>query len=584
MKLLLLVLIQFLSIETFGQKEVSNWYFGLTGLDFNCNPPKQISTSLNFGPIEGCSSISDSIGNLLFYTDGFNVFDKSHQQMLNGNNIGIDSSCFGSSTQGALIVKQPLQDSIYYIFTTDCAENYLANGFNYSIVNMNLNNGNGAVVTKKQPLLGKVCEKVAATRHSNGTDVWILTHEWGNNKFYGYLLTASGLQNSPVVSSTGRIQLPSDTTVNYPECAARGHMKFSPQGDKLLVLSVSDCHEFVSYPEIFSFDNYSGNVSYKYKINTQDSAKYYAGSFSPNGNLVYLSSGWYGFYIHQFNLISNDSTIISNSKYNALLDPFNLSTDNPGALQIGPNGKLYNTSRFYGLNIIHNPNNYGPSCNFELKAIELNTVCPIAFSQFGLPNNDESFYLNSFNGSTCDSIHIVDFSYQDSCINVPIQFTDNSYLYPDIINNWLWDFGDPVSGSANFSQLKDPLHTFSNYGIFPVKLIIYTDTLLFCKTDTIVKNININCVLNTNEINSNNIHLSVFPNPFTTEAILKTDFLLTDASLTLTTIFGQSVLRMENINGQNITIERKNISSGVYFLNLYQDYKLLTTKRIIVLD
>ena len=225
-----------------GQKEVSKWFFGnYGGLDFMCNPPLPMTGNINqFMAEEGTSSIADTAGNLLFYTDGYKIFDRTHQVMLNGKDVGQDSSCTGSSTQGALIVKLPMQDSLYYVFTTDCAENKLANGFCYSIVNMKLNGGKGAVILKKQKLLNKVCEKVAATRHANGSDVWIVTHEWGTNRFCSFLLNSSGLNATPVNSFCGRIQLPLDTTDNYPaspypECAARGYMKFSPPGDRLVV-------------------------------------------------------------------------------------------------------------------------------------------------------------------------------------------------------------------------------------------------------------------------------------------------------------------------------------------------------------
>lgn len=121
MKNCLLIITFFLSINTYGQKEMSKWFFGYyAGLDFMCNPPMPLSGNINkFIPEEGCSSIADSVGNLLFYTDGYQVFDCTHQIIPNGMDIGQDSTCYGSSTQGALIVKKPMQDSLYYIFTTD---------------------------------------------------------------------------------------------------------------------------------------------------------------------------------------------------------------------------------------------------------------------------------------------------------------------------------------------------------------------------------------------------------------------------------------------------------------------------------
>jgi hypothetical protein len=65
-------------------KQNNIWYFGdKAGLDFNTEPP----TVLEDGEInasEGCSVIADNNGNLLFYTDGITVWDKTHTAMPNG--------------------------------------------------------------------------------------------------------------------------------------------------------------------------------------------------------------------------------------------------------------------------------------------------------------------------------------------------------------------------------------------------------------------------------------------------------------------------------------------------------------------
>jgi hypothetical protein len=66
----------FLPHIVWGQKEATIWYFGnKAGLDFNFSPPKAISNP-NMNTSEGCSSISDRSGNILFYTDGKTVWNK----------------------------------------------------------------------------------------------------------------------------------------------------------------------------------------------------------------------------------------------------------------------------------------------------------------------------------------------------------------------------------------------------------------------------------------------------------------------------------------------------------------------------
>ena len=132
----------------FAQKEANIWYFGeYAGIDFNTGTPVALTNSA-MSQGEGCASISDSAGNLLFYTNGIKVWDKNHLEMPNGNNL----LGHNSSTQSAIIVKKPRSSILYYIFTTDAAHNNLQNGFNYSIVDMSEQNGNGDVVSKNNRL------------------------------------------------------------------------------------------------------------------------------------------------------------------------------------------------------------------------------------------------------------------------------------------------------------------------------------------------------------------------------------------------------------------------------------------------
>ena len=84
------------------------------GLDFNSGSPVAL-TNGQLNTTEGCTTISDKNGNLLFYTDGSVVYDKSHQVMPNGYGL------LGhySSTQSAIIVPKPNNPNLYYIFTVD---------------------------------------------------------------------------------------------------------------------------------------------------------------------------------------------------------------------------------------------------------------------------------------------------------------------------------------------------------------------------------------------------------------------------------------------------------------------------------
>src|SRR5437773_5577609 len=117
----------------------NNWYFGAqAAMNFSGATPAVLQNGAMTAP-EGCSSISDKSGNLLFYTNGATVYNRIHQTMLNGTGLLGHVSAF----QSCVIVPVPNTDSLFYIFTTDAWENNFANGYRFHIVNMNHDNGKG---------------------------------------------------------------------------------------------------------------------------------------------------------------------------------------------------------------------------------------------------------------------------------------------------------------------------------------------------------------------------------------------------------------------------------------------------------
>lgn len=100
----------------FSQQEASVWYFGQNaGIKFHSDGSVTPLTDGQLNTSEGCATISDNSGNLLFYTDGTTVWNKNHQVMQNGT--GLMGSW--SSTQSATIVPKPGSSNIYYVFTLD---------------------------------------------------------------------------------------------------------------------------------------------------------------------------------------------------------------------------------------------------------------------------------------------------------------------------------------------------------------------------------------------------------------------------------------------------------------------------------
>ncbi len=281
MKKILFIIFIFQSFFSLSQHEADFWYFGnYAGLDFSSGKPEPL-TDGQLKNYEGCAVISDSAGNLLFYTNGVKVWNKQHQIMENGTGLFGDTS----STQSAIIIPQPGNDSLFYLFTTDelsvNTKNLFTDGLNYSIVNINKNNGNGKIIYKNIHLLDSATEKLTAVKHQNNNDIWIITHEWGNSKYYAWLLTENGLNTTPVISDIG-------TPIGNDQRLSIGYMKISPDGTKIVTAVLG-----LSKWEIFDFNTSTGQLSNKIEISLQGSYLAYACEFSPNASKLYICSNYY---------------------------------------------------------------------------------------------------------------------------------------------------------------------------------------------------------------------------------------------------------------------------------------------------
>ncbi|MBI4931019.1 MAG: T9SS type A sorting domain-containing protein [Bacteroidetes bacterium] len=86
--------------------------------------------------------------------------------------------------------------------------------------------------------------------------------------------------------------------------------------------------------------------------------------------------------------------------------------------------------------------------------------------------------------------------------------------------------------------------------------------------------------------NSENFNLSpaIFPNPFSTQTTLLIDIPLNNATLTVYNSFGQTVKEIKNISGQTVTLSRDNLLSGLYFIRLTEDSKVIATDKLVITD
>ena len=403
--------------------------------------PPTVLTNGTMTAVEGCASAADAAGNLLLYTDGATIWDQTHAVMANGSGL------FGNSASGqaALIIKQPGSAILYYVITQGAG----SGGLNYSIVNISLSAGNGSVTVKNNTLapLSQCTEKLTGTKHCNGTDFWIVTHDLNSSVFRAYLLSSTGLSAVPVLSTVGSSYTGSS--------GLQGWMKISQNGKKLGAAMFN-----IGSPcELFDFNNTTGVVSNSVSLPVGlESA--YGVEFSGDGSKFYSSTGGI---IYQWNLCAGTATAIVASQVAISAAPVY-------GMQLAINGKIYVARNGQAsVGVINNPNVAGTGCNYT------------NVGQTVGPKTSNVSMVNFVSGFLNQHMTPPPFTYiynnTTGCQTASFTASPNPTLYCPAagysITNLAWNFGDPGSGAANTTTVTNPTHLYTTTGTHTVQLIMY---------------------------------------------------------------------------------------------------------------
>jgi gliding motility-associated-like protein len=487
MKNFLPLFLIFFTLNTFSQKEANFWYFGENaGLDFSTNPPTAL-TDGEINTLEGCSTFSDKEGNLLFYSDGITVYDKNHEVMkYTDGSLANDLRGDPSSTQSGMIIPKPESTSIYYLFTVDDGPSNVGNitedGKGLNVYTIDLSNGIGEITEGPTDLSdGKFNdweEKVAAVKGQDCSTYWVVSVV--NNQFYSYFIDASGLQTTPVISSV--------TTSSQ----RRGYLKLSPDGTKLAIANQSDDGQNSAI--LYDFNNQTGEVTNNetFVINGINDGEAYGVEFSIDSKKLYIStvSSFRGnlfepavtYKLFQFDLTE---TNIPNSKA-IIHQQIAGSAEYPeggfrGALQLGPDGKIYATipeAYFNGfapfLDVIENPTANAADIIFKKNAIDLKGK----FSTQGLPPFISSLLLLPIEIKDEDTNNVIN--------NQDLQFCEgqNKTIVPAAVTGqnikYTWTFDNGTSTIEIPSSGPDYKLILSNItkndkGVYALKITLEDD-------------------------------------------------------------------------------------------------------------
>ena len=87
-------------------------------------------------------------------------------------------------------------------------------------------------------------------------------------------------------------------------------------------------------------------------------------------------------------------------------------------------------------------------------------------------------------------------------------------------------------------------------------------------------------------VTENNVKngFTIYPNPFSVQTVLKTGYLLHNTTLTVFNCFGQTVKQIMNISGESIIFNRENLPSGLYFVRLGEENKIVAIDKLVIVD
>lgn len=374
----------------------TNLKYSLTQLDFNLPPLLIYRRYRPLDMMAASASIADKYGVIQFYTDGYFINNRNDQRMPNGDSLNPGQVAIdyftGSSypaIHGSMILPKPGNDSVYYMIHNGWeygsgALLVYCNKLYYSIIDTRLNNGLGDVIEKNKLIKEGVFDGgsgMAACKHANGRDWWIIMQEYHTNCFYEYLLTPYG------IDTMGK-QCIGDTI----HCdLGRGSNLFSPDGNKYIW---SNPYENLS---ILDFDRCTGIFSNFLRIRAADSLGIIEDgvAVSPNSRYLYLASGTD---LRQFDL---EAANVEQSEI--IIDNTWQGTPQTSTLycQLAPDGKIYiNPERCDTfLHVINMPDSPSVQCNFVRNQITLPT-----YNCYYLPYYP-NYRLGRLIGSDCDTVY-----------------------------------------------------------------------------------------------------------------------------------------------------------------------------------
>lgn len=511
-----------LATPALAQREYANWCFGYdtipdpryTGAFFTkYGHGAQVDFSGGSPQTRGLcrasnNSISDGQGNLLFYTNGDNIYDRRHQLMPGGAGLAdaTDAYCQTGFLNGPslnnVLLPAPGQTSLYYVFSfrrdPTSTVSYIGNNLQlfYSLIDMRMGSGYGTVIQRDVVVsTTNNTMHLLAVRHRNNRDFWLVTRQLTERTFLAYLLTPNGLTATPVVSAiTEATAYPIANYLSF-RCSPDGRQVVD-SGVREVIISPGH-YRVEAACALYNFDNGSGSITSERVFHTTTEIEtaasqpdlgksncgphasiYTAACFSPSGKILYTLEYTVEANarasICQYDLTLPTPAAIGASRLvlvQQAASPYLLDVSGQtrfSDLQLAPDGTIWVGDLWHlnqlppapnaltnvqpkAVSIIRHPDVLGLGCQLDLQVYPL----PGLTSPAQFPNV------------------VANMLYPPTALEAEVSCTDSVRLWANSAQSGppgRWDFGEPASGGANAAIGYYVAHRYAHGGPYTVTL------------------------------------------------------------------------------------------------------------------
>nr|MBK9650297.1 T9SS type A sorting domain-containing protein [Bacteroidota bacterium] len=426
------------------------------------------SRKMPFGSTQ--ATMSDENGNLIIATNGCWIADATGDTMLNGGglNPSIYMKDWCDNTSGfpvphANVILPFPDDSTKYILFHHGWDTVLYSYYYYvplhllsTLIDISANAGKGEVLLNKKNVKlinDSLSEGIAACKHGNGRDWWIVSLKESTDLIYTMLLTPNGIDTI----FTQKLNVP----ISYVNC---WYPQFSPDGNKFayaFTYPIPNPGPWYADVRYFDFDRCTGIFSNPHVIDISDTYPGMGIQFSPNSKYLYCSTQQN---LHQIDVATQTKTLVAtNDTFYSPYFPF--QTDF-WAMYRAANGKIYVSSgnSVIDMHVINEPDSAGLACDVQLHSLHLPCF------QFRANVYHPNYYLGCDTSLGCPCLSansIQEYTKHDFKFSVSPNPTNGNvkimYLLPQN-KNGLFEITD-MQGRVLFTYKLPPWSTLQNFNL-----------------------------------------------------------------------------------------------------------------------